>query len=106
MKGEGSWVQPFLKGARGGFGSSTGRKFETTLDRRTTSGERGFLSPKVLFATEDSPTPSLWSTTYGPTLSPHVVLNVNLQSNPLFTPFTPPVYLNIAPLFNMAGNPP
>ena len=95
-----SWVQPFLEEARGGFGSTTGDKFETRLDRPATSGERGFLSPKVLFSTEDSPTPSLWSTTYEPIPSPQICL----QGNPLFTPYTPPVH--VAPLFNIAANPP
>ena len=57
------------------------------------------MSPKVLFTTEDSSTPSLWSTAYEPTPSRHI----SLQGNPLFTSYTPPVH--VAPLFIMATNP-
>ena len=88
----------------GDSGSTTREKFETPVGRPTTSSERDFLSPKALFTTEDSSTPSLWATAYEPTPSPHINLNINVEGNPLFTPYTPLVH--IVPLFNMAANPP
>jgi hypothetical protein len=54
------------------------------------------------------PSPPLSPLSITSSLTPSlcVVLNINLQGNPLFTPYTPIVNLNVAPSLNMAANPP